>query len=436
MLKTLDKSPVAGKRILLRAAYDITLAKEGGQWIVPDDQRIRATLPTINYLLNQGCSIVVMGGWIQRPKPGQREDRFKMDPVARRLSELIRKPIVKLDNTVGPDVDAAIANLKSGDIIMLENTRFNEGEQEADPELARKMARLGEFAVFDAFGQSHRTHASTTGILEYHKQTCAAGFLMEQELLVLQKIVRSPIEPFVVVLGGVKISDKLGMMQNILDRAQMILVGGGLANTFFKAAGYGVGGSLVEGTFVNQAKGGQKDPLSAARAIFQKTRGKEIPHELIPDVWPNGERGTISKLQLPLDVIIGKKNAEGGFANNELIIKKVTGPESLCGDEAAILDIGPVTRALYGEIAKRARTIFWNGPMGLFEDFHFASGTREVAEAIADSNGFSVVGGGDTESVVTKFRLEGRFGHVSTGGGASLELLAGEELSVVPYLTV
>ncbi len=433
MIKTIYNAPIDGKRILLRVAYDITLQKENGQWIVPDDQRIKATIPTITYLLERGCSLVLMT-WLGRPNPGTREEQYRVDPVARHLSKLLSKEVVKIDETVGNAVLSRVKAMRPGEIVILENTRFNIGEQEADPVLAQKMAALGEFVVYDAFGQSHRMHASTTGILEYHKNTSCAGLLMERELAVLGQIIKSPMEPFVVVLGGVKISDKLGMMHNVLSRASMLLIGGGLANTFLKARGYGVGGSLVEGTFVNQAKGAQENPISAARSLMEKIANVSIPHELIPNAWPNGEHTTLTKLQLPLDVVIGKKNPAGGFASDELIIRRLTQPTDICGYEESILDIGPVTQNLYSEIVKQARTIFWNGPMGLFEDFHFSSGTREVASAIADSNGFSVVGGGDTESVVTKFNLEGRFGHVSTGGGASLSLLAGEELAVLKYL--
>ena len=432
-LKTLELAPIAGKRVLLRVGYDITLAKDGGSWVVPDDQRIRATIPTINYLIKKGCSLVIMGGWIGRPQPGVIEEQYKMDPIAKRLSMLIGKEVRKVDATVGAEVDAIVSRMKEGEILMLENTRFLKGEIEADPALARQMARLGECVVFDAFAQAHRMHASTTGILENHPTTSFAGMLMEKEVRVLTQLLKSPLEPFVLVLGGAKVSDKIGMMRNVLDKAAIVLVGGALANPFFKAKGIHIGGSLSESAFVDEAKGKRVDPVEVARAIIEKTKNPPVPLELAPDKWLTGEAFELAKIQLPFDVVVAKKR-EGGFNDETIKIEKVNGRKDLCAENEAILDIGPVTQHIYSQITKRARTIFWNGPMGLFENFDFSSGTKAVAEAIANSNGFSIIGGGDTEVVVTQFHLEGRFGHVSTGGGASLALLAGEEIPVLKYL--
>jgi 3-phosphoglycerate kinase len=240
--------------------------------------------------------------------------------------------------------------------------------------------------------------------------------------------------PFVVVLGGAKISDKITMLRNVLNKAAMILVGGALANPFLKALGYQIGSSLVEGTFVDVAKGAKSDPVAVARELIENTKGQSALYELIPTTWPNNGRIAPQKLQLPLDVLIAKKNSYADYDDELLTVKKINSNLMLCGEEEAILDIGPHTIYLYTEIVKRARTIFWNGPMGFFEDFNFSNGTKELAEAVADSNGFSIIGGGDTEAVVTRFNLEGRFGHVSTGGGASLAVLAGEELPVMRYL--
>ncbi|HCA67305.1 MAG: phosphoglycerate kinase [Candidatus Jacksonbacteria bacterium RIFOXYA2_FULL_44_7] len=434
MLKTLDRADIKGKKILLRVGYDITLKKEGDTWVVPDDERIRATLPTIQYLLEQGCAIIVMGGWIGRPKPGVVEEKYKMDPVARRLAELLGKPVKKFDETVGKAVEEAIFTIKHGEIIMLENTRFNKGETEADPSLAREMAKLGDFVVFDAFAQAMRVHASTTGILENHRSTSCVGLLMERELTVLGQILKSPMEPFVVVLGGAKVSDKIAMVQNFLDKVGIVLVGGALANPFFQAKGMDVGGSLTESVFVDEAKGVTYNAVEIAKTLLSNTARKSVPHELIPFTWPNGERVALSKIQLPLDVIIAKKKPDGGFFDKTVVIKKLNGQQKLCNNDEAILDIGHTTSFVYNEVIKRGRTIFWNGPMGYFEDFNFRDGTRSIANAVADSNGFSVIGGGDTEGVIAKFNLAGRFGHVSTGGGASLSLLAGEELAVLKYL--
>lgn len=432
MLKTLDRAPVKNKRILLRVGYDFTLKKENGKWKVADDARIRETIPTINYLIEQGCSIVLMS-YLGRPKPGTKDEQFSMDAVGLRLSSLLAREVKKLDETVGPEVERAVNALKTGEIILLENTRFNAGETEADPKLAAAMARLGEYLVFDAFAQSMRVHASTTGILSEHRSTSCAGLLMQKECSVLGQILENPMEPFVVVLGGAKVSDKIAMVRNILDKAAMILIGGALAHPFFKASGLPVGGSLIESVFVDEAKGVSFNPIEIARDLLKETRASEVPRELVPELWPNNEKMQLSKVQLPFDVVVASKNASG-FKNEEIAIKKINANTNLCSENEAILDIGPFTASVYGEIIKRARTIFWNGPMGYFENFNFQTGTKTVAESIAKSKAFSIIGGGDTEAVVAKFRLDGRFGHISTGGGASLSLLAGERFPVMEYL--
>ena len=434
MLKTLDKSNIKGKRILLRVAYDIALENETGEWRVSEDGRIRATLQTINYLLKNGCSIVLMS-WLGRPKPGVVEDQYKMDAVAKRLEELLHVPVKKIDSTADEQAYAAATQLMPREILMVENTRFVVGEKEADADISRQMARLGEFVVYDAFAQSHRVHASTTGILENHQNTACAGFLMEKELKVLGQILKSPMEPFVVVLGGAKVSDKIAMIRNILDKAAVILVGGALANPFLKAKGYTIGSSLVESAFVDEAKGGvQSDAVEIARELMQKIKDDAVPHELIPQSLPKECEADLLKLQLPYDVVIAKKKADGVIDDSTIYIKKVGKGAGLCGADEAILDIGPMTQKVYSEIIKQGRTIFWNGPMGFSENFNFSFGTKEVAEAIAETKGFSILGGGDTESVISSLGLTEEYGHVSTGGGASLELLGGAELPVVKYL--
>lgn len=431
-LKLLNQFPLKNKRILLRVAYDITLKKEKGKWTIPDDRRIRETLPTINYLLEQNCSLVLMS-WLKRPG-GQIDDDLRMDPVAEKLSELLKLPVKKLDDCIGPEVDKAVSRIKPKGIIMLENTRFHIEEEEADPEFAKRLASVGEFVVFDAFGQSHRIHGSTTGILKNHRNSCAAGFLLKEELDVLLKIRKSPMKPFVVVLGGAKISDKVQMMKKIMKKADIILIGGALASTFLKARGFGVGASLVEGTFVDKAKGKWQNPVKVAWDLLDSVVRDKVPPDVIPDEWPNGHKISLYKLQLPLDVITAPKNGGDTFDDNTLKIEKVNGVHNLCSNKEAILDIGPCTIKLFSEIMKKARTIFWNGPMGMFEDFNFSHGTQKISEAIANSNGYSVIGGGDTEGVICKYKMEGKFGHVSTGGGAGLALLGGEKLPVLKYL--
>lgn len=431
-LKLLNQFPLKNKRILLRVAYDITLKKESGKWIVPDDRRIRETLPTIDYLLERGCSLVLMS-WLQRPGGKVNED-LRLTPVAEKLAELLKRPVVKLNNCVGPEVEQAVSKMKPQDILMLENTRFHPEEEEANPQFAKKIASLGEFLIFDAFAQIHRIHASTTGILKNHQNTSASGFLIKKELDVLLKIRKSPMKPFVVVLGGAKISDKVLMMKKVMKKADIILIGGALANTFLKARGFGVGGSLIESSYVDKAKGEKQDAVKVAKELLDSVVRDKVPPDVVPDIWPNGEKISLYKLQLPIDVVNAPKNGGADFDDNTLKIEKVNGRHDLCTDKEAILDIGPCTIKLFSEIIKKARTIFWNGPMGMFENFNFAHGTQETAEAVAESNGYSVIGGGDTEGVVDKYKMEGKFGHVSTGGGAGLALLGGEKLPVLKYL--
>lgn len=431
-LKTPKDINIKNKRVLMRVGYDITLAEENGRQIVPDDARIRATLPTVRYLLEHGCSLVFMS-WLKRPE-GQVVEKLRMNPIAEKLAELLKLPVKKVSNCVGPEVAQATSRMRAGDLLMLENTRFHPEEETADQAFAKELAKAGEIVVYDAFAQSHRIHASTTGILEYHRQTCCAGWLMKKEIDVLSKITKSPMKPFVLILGGVKISDKVETMRHLMKKTSIMLIGGALANTFLKARGFGVGSSLVEGSYVNQAKGSMEDPVKVAHNLLQQVNRNEVPEDLIPDEWPNGKKISLYRIQLPVDVICAPKNGNETYADDTLKIEKVNGRHNLCNDKEAILDIGPYTVKLYQEILKKARTIFWNGPMGLFENFDFASGTKAVAEAVAASNGYSVIGGGDTEGVVSRFHLDGKFGHVSTGGGASLELLAGLELPVLKYL--
>lgn len=432
LLKTPKDINIKNKRVLMRVGYDITLAEENGSLTVPDDTRIKATIPTIKYLLERGCSLVFMS-WLKRPE-GKVVEKLKMNPIADKLAELLKLPVKKIDNCVGPEVKQATNQMKAGDLLMLENTRFHPEEETAEPSFAKELSKAGEILVYDAFAQSHRVHASTTGILEHHRQTCCAGWLMKKEIDVLSKITKSPMKPFVLILGGVKISDKVETMRYLMKKASMMLIGGALANTFLKARGFGVGGSLVEGTYVNQAKGQKENPLKVARDLLREVNRNEVPEELIPDEWPNGKKISLYRIQLPVDVVCAPKNGKETYTDDTLKIEKVNGRHHLCNDKEAILDIGPYTIKLYQEILKKARTIFWNGPMGMFENFDFSGGTKAVAEAAAASNGYSVIGGGDTEGVVPRFHLDGKFGHVSTGGGASLELLAGLELPVLKYL--
>lgn len=402
-LKTLKGTDVKGKKILLRVAYDITLEKQGSEWVVPDDLRIKATLPTINYLLEQGCAVGLLS-WLKRPG-GKIVPDLSLQPVARRLSKLLGRPVEMLKDCAGPEVLDRVRNLKPGEIVMLENVRFHPEEEKADPKFAKALTDGFELIVYEAFAQSHRVHSSTTGILE--NLPSVAGKLFIREIETLSKLLENPDSPFIAVLGGAKISDRVDVIDNLLKKADRILIGGALANTFFAAQGVPVGRSLVEDVYVNAAKGEKKDYLALARILLEKGRGVlELPVDLA--AAPDAESADIQVVNL---------------AKGESI------PQGY-----SFYDIGPATLAKYEEIVSKAKTVFLNGPMGFFEKEQFAAGTKKLAEVIIASGATSIIGGGDTESIVGRYGWEGKFMHVSTGGGAALEFLAGREFPVMKYL--
>lgn len=400
--KTLDQIDIKGKKVLFRVAYDITLARQDGQWVVPDDMRIRATLPTLNYLLEQGCSIGILS-WLKRPAGKVVED-LRMAPVAKKLSELIGKPVKALRDCVGPAVKAEIAAMNPGEIIMLENVRFHPEEEKGDPEFAKALVQGFDVIVYDAFAQAHRVHASTTGILG--RLPRVAGFLFIKEIEYLSRILENPTRPFVVVLGGAKISDRVGVLRNLVGKADTILIGGALANTFLLSQGTNVGKSLVEDVFVDAARGEKQDCLAICRELL-----------------------ATGKVRLPLDLV----SAPSPESAEQKIINFDKG--EAIAPASAFYDIGPRTIGEYADVLASAKMIFANGPMGLFEKEQFARGTKAVAESMIASGATTVIGGGDTESIVTRYGWEGKFTHVSTGGGASLEFLAGKEFPVMKYLT-
>ena len=406
--KTIEDIDVQGKKVLLRVAYDISLKEVDGKWVVPDDSRIKATLPTIEYLLERDCSLVLLS-WLKRPG-GEVVEKYRMDPVAERLSELIKHPVKKLDSCVGEEVEKEVENMKPGEIIMLENVRFYPEEQKEDEEFSKKLASLGDLIVFDAFAQSHRIHSSTTGILK--QKEAVAGFLMEKELEILSKMLESPDRPFTVILGGAKISDKLETTYNLLGVADSILIGGAMANAFLKAQGAEIQNSFVEDTAIDASK----SAVESAQELLEKTADKTS--------FQGAEF-----IQLPLDLVAANSIEEPTESKVVNVNKSETLPEKW-----AYLDIGPQTVETYKKIIAESKTIFWNGPMGLFEEEEFAKGTKEIADAIVNSNVASIVGGGDTEKIVKMFGLDGKFTHVSTGGGASLEFLAGKKLPAVELL--
>lgn len=386
-IRTLREVDVAGKRVLLRVDFNVPIV-DGG---VGDDTRIRASLPTIRFILDRGASVVLVSH-LGRPK-GQPRGDLRLAPVAAHLSTLLNHPVKYASDVVGPEAQRLASALQPGDLLLVENVRFDAGEEGNDPEFARALARLGDVFVNDAFGTAHRAHSSTVGVAAL--LPAYAGLLMERELEVLEHLLERPQRPFVAILGGAKVSDKLGVMLHLLDRVDGLLVGGGMANTFLLAQGHDVGASLAE-----------RDLQDQAREILTQAEAKGV------------------ELVLPVDVVVAPALDEEGFVRDSPSV-----PADL-----AIFDIGPVTAERFAEHIERAATVFWNGPMGVFERPAFARGTEVVAAAVASTEATTVVGGGDSIAAIEYLGLTDRIDHVSTGGGASLELLEGKELPGVAVL--
>jgi phosphoglycerate kinase len=377
---------VRGKRVLVRVDFNVPI-KDGK---VTDDTRIKRALPTIQYLLSEGAHPVLISH-LGRPK-GEPDPKYKMDPVADHLGELLNQPVLKLDESVGPSVEKALDDSDGEGVVLLENSRFYAGETKNDPEFAKQLASLADLYVNDAFGAAHRAHATTVGVGEL--LPAAAGLLLAEEVDYLDSVLQDPARPFVAILGGAKVSDKLGVIETLLGIADTLLIGGAMCFTFFKAQGYEVGKSLVE-----------DDYLSEAERLMNEAGGK---------------------LVLPVDVVVAEKMEEDA----ESRAVGVDGiPEGWMG-----LDIGQETVERFREHISDAKTIFWNGPMGVFEMDAFAKGTEGVARAVAESEATSVVGGGDSVAAVNKLGVEDEMSFISTGGGASLEYVEGKELPGVAVL--
>ena len=378
---------VAGKKVLVRVDFNVPI-KEGK---IKDDTRITSALPTINYLLEHGASVILMSH-LGRPK-GQPNLEYSMRPVADYLAKLISAPVKFAEDCRGPIAKAASDALKPGEVLVLENTRFYAEEEKDDPQMSADLASLADLFVNDAFGSAHRAHSSTYGVAELLPS--AAGFLMEKEIKYLGDAIANPERPFVAILGGAKISDKIGVIENLLKKANKILIGGGMANTFLKALGYEMADSLVEAEVIDTAK-----------ALLAKSEGK---------------------LVLPVDMVLGDKfDAE---ANMETL------PVGNVPAGWRILDIGPKTVEAFGAEIAKAGTIVWNGPMGVFEFPRFAEGTFAVAHKVAESCAVSIIGGGDSVSAINQSGLSNQITHISTGGGASLEMLEGIELPGLAILS-
>jgi phosphoglycerate kinase len=375
--KTVEDIDVEGKKVLVRVDFNVPI-KNGK---VGDDTRIRAALPTIEYLLNHGAAVILCSH-LGRPK-GEPNPEFSLKPVAEYLGQLLGKPVAFSEEAVGPAAEQAARALLPGEVLVLENTRFYPGETKNDPQLAKQLADLADVYVNDAFGSAHRAHASTEGVAKY--LPAVAGYLMEKEIRYLGQAIADPARPFVAILGGAKISDKIGVIRNLLQKADQVLIGGGMANTFFKAQGYPVGDSLVEDEVIDTAK------------------------ELLA---VGGNR-----LRLPVDMVIADR-----FDNEAE--RKVMSTQPV-PDGWRILDVGPQTVENFGKIIEEAGTVVWNGPMGVFEFPRFAEGTFGIAKAIARSNATSIIGGGDSVAAVQEASVADEVTHISTGGGASLEMLEG-----------
>jgi len=387
--KTVSDVLVRGKRVLVRVDYNVPL--DGGR--IADDRRITESLRTINHLRRNGAR-VILASHLGRPG-GRVKDEFRLDPVAARLGELLGTPVRKLPDCVGPEVERAVAAMKDGDVVLLENVRFHAGEEANDDAFARALASLADLYVNDAFGTAHRAHASTVGVARH--LPAVAGFLMEKELTYLSRALESPTRPFVAILGGKKVSDKIAVIRNLLTKADTLLIGGAMAYTFLRARGHATGASLVEA-----------DKIDLARALMGEAAERKVA------------------LLLPEDVVVADRFAEDA-AHQTVAAEAI--PDGWMG-----MDIGPKTAEAYRRTVLGAGTVMWNGPMGVFEFPAFAGGTRAVAQAMADSTAVTIVGGGDSAAAVEQFGLAARLTHVSTGGGASLEFMEGRELPGVAVL--
>ena len=390
--KTIKDVNVEGKRVFVRCDFNVPLDAEGN---ITDDNRIRAALPTIKYLLDHGAK-VVLASHLGRPKNGP-EEKYSLKPVAKRLNELLGGKVTMANDVIGEDAQAKVAALKNGEAVLLENVRFHKEEEKNDSEFAKKLAAFADIYVNDAFGTAHRAHASTEGISHFVK-TSVAGFLIEKELEIMGGALNNPKRPFVAILGGAKVSDKIGVINNLLEKVDKLLIGGAMAYTFIVAKGGKVGKSMLEA-----------DKVDLAKELLEKAAAKGV------------------ELYLPVDTVIAKEfkaDAESKVC-----------PTMEIPDEWEGLDIGPKTAEIFADVIKSAKTVIWNGPMGVFEFPKFAVGTKAVAQALADNpEATTIIGGGDSAAAIEQLGYADKVTHISTGGGASLEYLEGKVLPGIACL--
>ncbi|MFJ7993952.1 phosphoglycerate kinase [Peribacillus frigoritolerans] len=388
--KSIKDIELKGKRVFCRVDFNVPM--QDGK--ISDDTRIKAALPTISYLTEQGAK-VILASHLGRPK-GQVVEELRLAPVAERLSELSGKDVQKAEEAYGETVQSIIDNMQNGEILLLENVRFYPGEEKNDQELAKSFAALADVYVNDAFGAAHRAHASTEGIA--HHLPAVAGLLMEKELSVLGKALSNPERPFTAIIGGAKVKDKIGVIENLLEKVDHLIIGGGLGYTFIKAQGHEIGNSLLE-----------EDKIELAKFFIESAKEKGV------------------KLHLPIDAVVTAEFSPDAETDNVDI-------DAIPNDKMA-LDIGPKTSELFADVIKSSKLVIWNGPMGVFEFDKFANGTKTVAQALAEANDtYSIVGGGDSAAAAEKFGLAEKMSHISTGGGASLEFMEGKELPGVVAL--
>ncbi len=388
--KTVKDIDLKGKKVFVRCDFNVPMDEKQN---ITDNTRIKAALPTIKYLLEQNCKII-LASHLGRPK-GEVKPEFSLKPVAKELSKLLGKEVIMANDVIGEDAMSKASNLKEGEIMLLENVRFHREETDNDPEFAKKLASMAEIFVNDAFGTAHRAHASTTGIADYIPGV--AGFLIEKELKFLGNAINNPERPFVAILGGAKVSDKIGVIDSLLDKVDTLMIGGGMAYTFFKAQGYNVGNSLCE-----------VEKTGLALQAMEKAKAKGV------------------KLLLPIDTKVGKE------FKPDTESKTVAWTE--IPDEWEGFDIGEKTIEMFKKELQNAKTVIWNGPLGLFEFEQFAIGTNEIAKTLAELDATTIIGGGDSAAAVTKAGLADKMTHISTGGGASLEFLEGKKLPGIECL--
>ena len=389
--KTVRDIDVTGKKVLVRCDFNVPLDKETGE--ITDNRRIRAAIPTIEYLINHNAKVILCSH-LGRPK-GEFNLKYSLKPVAEELSKLLGKEVKLAKDVIGKDAEKLTSEIKEGEVVLLENVRFHKEEEENDPEFAKKLASFAEIYVNDAFGTAHRAHASTAGVADY--LPAVSGFLIEKELEFLGSSLENPVRPFVAILGGAKVSDKIGVIENLLDKVDTLIIGGGMAYTLYKAQGHHIGTSICE-----------EDKLDLAKSILEKAQEKGV------------------KLLLPVDNHVSSEYSNNG---EEKMVNSTEIPDGFMG-----LDIGPKTIEKFEEAVKDAKTVVWNGPLGVCEFDKFATGTKAVATMLSKIDATTIIGGGDSAAAIEKLGLADKMTHISTGGGASLEFLEGKTLPGIACL--